>query len=103
MVILRTGASRTKNMKIDYQGSKKKSIKNVKESIHIIGYIKAGTDRKNNQIYWFDSNESGRVYVIADKELHSLGFYNYKYKTKDLKILGIVYKNNNLKIKEILE
>lgn len=103
MVILRTGANKNKNVKIDYQGSKKKQIKKAEECVHIIGYIKAGTDKKNNQIYWVDSNVSGRVYIVADKELHSLGFYNHNYKTKDLKVLGIAYKNKRLKIKEILD
>lgn len=100
-VILRTGNSKMKNVPIDYQGSKMKNIPKVIEQEHILGYIKAGTSGKN-QIFWFESNKSGRIYIIANKELYALGFYKKSYKTKDLKVIGTVSKNNKLTIKKIL-
>ena len=102
MVKLRTGFNKNKNIKIDYQGTKKKKIKKIKEDIHKISYIKSGTNGKN-QIYWFESNKSGRIYIVADKELYNMGFYKYKYKHEDLIVLGTVYKNNNLVIKKIFD
>ena len=101
-VTLRTGKNENKNIKIDYQGSKTKSIKKIQEEIHILSYIKAGTDGKN-QIYWFESDKAGRIYILADKALYSMGFYNLNYKTKDIKVFGKVFKNKKLIIKEILE
>lgn len=102
MVILRTGFNKTKKVKIDYQGSYKKKIDEIIEEEHLLGYIKSGTDKIGNQIYWFESNKKGRVYVVANKELFDLGFYNCQYKTKDIKVIGIVFKNHQLKIKEIV-
>lgn len=102
MVILRTGKNRNKNIKTDNQGSKKKTIKKIKEEIHIIGYIKSA-NRNGHQVYCFDSDKVGMVYISANKELYSLGFYNFEYKKKDLKVLGTVNKNHTLKIKKIME
>ena len=101
-VILRTGVNKNKDVKIDYQGCKKKKIKKIEEEEHILSYIKSGTDGSRNQIYWFESDKKGRVYVIANKELFNLGFYKYNYKTRDIKVIGKVNKNNKLKIIKIL-
>ena len=71
-IIQRTGYNKNRRVKIDYQGSKKKNLTQEKMEMqtHIISYIKSGTSN-NKQIYWFESNIAGRIYILADKGVPS--------------------------------
>ena len=102
-IIQRTGYNKNRRVKIDYQGSKKKNLTQEKMEMqtHIISYIKSGTSN-NKQIYWFESNIAGRIYILADKKLFNLGFYDKNYKTRDIKIIGKVLFNYQLEIEKIL-
>lgn len=103
-VIQRTGYNKNRRVKTDYQGSKKKKLtqKTMETQTHTISYIKSGTIN-DKQVYWFESNIAGKIYILADKKLFNLGFYDKKdYKTKDIKVVGTVHSNYQLEIDEIL-
>lgn len=102
-VIQRTGYNKNKNVKIDYQGSKKKKLTQtiMETQTHTIGYIKGGTIN-GKQVYWFESNIAGKIYILDNKKLFNLGFYDKNWKTKDIKVIGAVHSNYQLEIDEIL-
>lgn len=102
-IIQRTGYNKNRRVKIDYQGSKKKNLTQEKMEMqtHIISYIKSGTSN-NKQIYWFESNIAGRIYILADKKLFNLGFYDKNYKTRNVRVIGKVLSTYQLEIDEIL-
>lgn len=102
-VIQRTGYNKNKNVKTDYQGSKKKKLTQtiMEPQTHIISYIKGGTIN-DKQVYWFESNIAGKIYILADKNLFNLGFYNKNYKTRNVRVIGKVLSTYQLKVDEIL-
>lgn len=102
-VIQRTGYNKNKNVKIDYQGSKKKKLTQtiMETQTHTIGYIKGGTIN-SNQVYWFESDVAGKIYILADKKLFNLGFYDKNYKTRNVRVVGKVLSTYQLEVDEIL-
>lgn len=100
MVALRTGYNKNKNVKTDYQGTIRNKNSRLKDETHTLSYIKGGIIGKSH-VLWFESDLCGRVYVVSDKELIKSDFYNKKYKTRNIKVIGKVYKNGKLKIKEV--
>lgn len=102
-VIQRTGYNKNKNVKIDYQGSKKKKLTQtiMETQTHTIGYIKGGTIN-GKQVYWFESDVAGKIYILADKKLFNLGFYDKNYKTRNVRVVGKVLSTYQLEIDKIL-
>jgi len=68
---------------------------------HTIGYIKGGTIN-DKQVYWFESDVAGKIYILDNKKLFNLGFYDKNWKTKDIKVVGTVHSDYQLEIDEIL-